>query len=68
MQEISFYCKKCKKSMRMSYRLSGNDDAPFLSGMTFKCHTNRCTRVVRLKNYTEKQIRTMADAMDRYYL
>lgn len=68
MQEIDFYCSKCKKSMRMSYSLSGNDDAPALNGMTIKCHTNKCTRVVQLMNFTEKQIRMKADAFGKYYL
>ena len=27
MQEITFYCKNCKKSLHMSYQLTGNDDA-----------------------------------------
>lgn len=28
MQQIDFYCKKCKKSMKMSYMVSGDKDAP----------------------------------------
>lgn len=40
MQQIDFYCKKCKKSMKMSYIPTGNIDAPVLSGMILKCHIN----------------------------
>ena len=37
----------------MAYLLTGNDDAPVLPGMIIRCHTNRCTRVMVLKKYTE---------------
>ena len=53
MQQIDFYCKKCKKSMKMSYMVSGDKDAPILTRITIRCHTNKCTRVVMLKNFTE---------------
>ena len=52
MQQIDFYCKKCKKSMKMSYMVSGDKDALVLRGMTIRCHTNKCTRVLMLKNFT----------------
>ena len=42
MQQIDFYCKKCKKSMKMSYMVSGDKDAPILTGITIRCHTNKC--------------------------
>lgn len=40
MQEIEFYCKNCKKSMKMAYRLSGDLQAPVMTGMMIRCHTN----------------------------
>ena len=68
MQQIDFYCKKCKKSMKMSYMVSGDKDAPVLKGMTISCHTNKCTRVVMLKKFTEEQIIAKADAHGKCYL
>ena len=68
MQEINFYCKKCRKSMKMSYTLTGDETTPVLTGITIRCHTNKCTRVVTLKNYTEGQIIAQADALGRVYL
>ena len=52
MQQVDLYCKKCKKSMKMSYMVSGDKDAPVLTGITIRCHTNKCIRVVMLKNFT----------------
>ena len=66
MQEIEFYCRKCKKSLKMAYALSGAKDAPVMTGMTIRCHTNRCTRVVALKKFTEGQILTMAQSSKCY--
>ena len=31
MQEIEFYCKKCRKSMKMSCTLTGDKDAPAMN-------------------------------------
>ena len=41
MQQVDLYCKKCKKSMKMSYMVSGEKDAPVLTGITIRCHTNK---------------------------
>lgn len=54
MQEITFYCKKCKKSLKITYRLTGNDDAPVLPNINIVCH--HCKRVMYLKKYTEKML------------
>ena len=68
MQQINFYCKKCKKSMKMSYMVSGDKDALVLRGMTIRCHTNKCTRVLMLKNFTEGRLIENADANGKCYL
>ena len=68
MQKIEFYCKNCKKSMKMAYRLSGDLQAPVMTGMMIRCHTNKCTRVVMLKKFTEEQIIAKADAHGKCYL
>ena len=68
MQQVDLYCKKCKKSMKMSYMVSGEKDAPVLTGITIRCHTNKCTRVVMLKNFTEGRLIAQADTKGRCYL
>ena len=68
MQAIDFYCKKCRKSMRISYALTGDRTAPAMNGIMIKCHTHKCTRVVTLKNFTEGQIVERTDALGKCYL
>ena len=68
LQAIDFYCKKCRKSLRISYALTGDDNAPAMNGIIIKCHTHKCTRVVTLKNFTEGQIKSRADAQGKCYL
>ena len=68
MQTIDFYCRKCRKSMKMSYSLCGDDDAAALSGIMIRCHTRKCTRVVTFRSFKEGQIRRGADASGKYYL
>lgn len=55
MQGITFYCKKCRKSTRVTYRLTGNDDAPVLLNIDIVCH--HCKRVMYLKNMRRKCLR-----------
>ena len=68
MQEIDFYCRNCKKTMKMTYTLTGDDDAPVMTGMMIRCHTNKCTRVAILKKYTEGMVRARADAQGKCYI
>lgn len=67
-KQIEFYCKKCRKSMKMAYLLTGNDDEPVLTGMIIRCHTNRCTRVMVLKKYTEGMLIARADNEGKVYI
>ena len=41
---IDFYCKKCKKSMKVSYMVTGNRNYPVLPRVMMKCH--HCGRVI----------------------
>ena len=68
LQAIDFYCKKCRKSMRISYALTGDRTAPAMNGIMIKCHTHKGTRVVTLKNFTEGQIAERTDALGKCYL
>ena len=52
----------------MSYEISGNDDAAAMNGIMIRCHTNKCTRVVTLKNFTEGQIIARTDSCGKCYL
>ena len=67
-KQIEFYCKKCRKSMKMAYLRTGSDDASVLPGMIIRCHTNRCTRVMVLKNYTEGMLIAQADNDGKVYI
>lgn len=55
-KKIEFYCKHCKKSMKVRYIPSGNPDALVLSGIEMACHTRKCIRVITLKRVTEGDI------------
>ena len=68
MQEIDFYCRKCKKSLKMTYCLCGDNNAPAMRGIMIRCHTRKCTRVVTLKNFTEGQIKERTDSLGKCYL
>ena len=65
MQQIDFYCMKCKCSMKISYMPTGKPDTPVLNGIFMKCH--RCKKVMTLKNYTEGQVVAQADSKGRIY-
>ena len=51
---IDFYCKKCKKSMKVSYMVTGNRNYPVLPRVMMKCH--HCGRVMTLKNFKEGEL------------
>ena len=68
MQEINFFCRKCKKSLKLSYIPCGNNDTQVMNSMIIRCHTNRCTRVVTLKNFTEGRMIEKTDASGKCYL
>lgn len=54
MHQIDLYCRKCKKSLRMSYIITGNEDAYVLENIVVKCH--HCKRALVLKKYTEAML------------
>lgn len=68
LKTISFYCKKCGKSLKMEYALTGDDKAPLLSNMIIRCNTRKCTRVMIPKNFTEGKLLENADSQGRYFL
>lgn len=68
MKQIDFYCKKCGKSMKMAYSISGDNEAPVLPGMIIRCHTNKCTRVMILKKYTEGMVIAQADKEGKVFI
>lgn len=68
MQAIEFYCRKCRKTMKMAYTLTGEEESPVMTGMMIRCQTHKCTRVVALKRFTEGQLKTMCCAPGKCYL
>jgi len=63
--KITFYCKRDRKSMRVSYRLTGEANAPVLPNVDIACPY--CTRVMFLKKFTEKKLCEGAIG-DRFYM
>ena len=57
-----------QKSMKMAYSVTADDDAPVLPGMIIKCHTNRCTRVMVLKKYTEGMLIARVDKEGKVFI
>lgn len=57
-KSIDIYCKKCKKSYRVSYSVTGNDSARVLENITMKCAT--CKRTVVFKKFTEAKLIELA--------
>ena len=63
--KITIYCKKCKKSTRVSHVLTGNDDTLVLPNVQIACM--HCTRVITFKKLTEGEIKMKAKG-DRFYI
>ncbi|SHJ23328.1 hypothetical protein SAMN02745725_02062 [Pseudobutyrivibrio xylanivorans DSM 14809] len=68
MQKVDFYCKKCKKYMSISYIPIGDKEHLVLPGVIMKCHTNKCKRVVTLKNCSEERIIVRTEKNGKCYL
>lgn len=68
MKQLDFYCKKCKKSLKISYVLTGDMSTPVLKGIVMRCHTNKCVRTITLMNMTEGDILKRADKMGRVFI
>ena len=66
MQEIKIHCKKCKKSMGLTYNAVGKPLAPVLPNVTLKCHT--CKKVSTLKKYTEQMLLERMDNEFRVFI
>ena len=66
-EEIYFFCKKCRKSLGVTYTLTGDDNAPVLPNMMIKCGRNHCKRVMFLKRYTENKLIKNATG-DKFYM
>lgn len=65
---IEFYCKKCKKSLGVSYKTTGDENALVLSGIIMKCPTRKCIRTVACKKLTEGDILARIDKNNRIYV
>ena len=62
---IDFYCKKCKKCMKVSYMVTGNRNYPVLPRVMMKCH--HCGRVMTLKHFKEGELLDKVE-QDKYYI
>ena len=66
MQEISFYCRKCKCSLHMSMVPSGKPDKIVMDGVFMKCKRDK--RVITLKKVREGDIISKADKEHKFYI
>ena len=51
---IDFFCKNCRKSLKVSYRSTGDINSKVLLNKSIACM--QCKRVIRLKGYTERMV------------
>lgn len=65
---LQMYCRKCRKSMGISYLISGEDDVSVLTGITMKCRTNKCHRIISFDQMTEGELKTLADKDGKIYI
>ena len=64
-EKITIYCKRCKKSTRVSHVLTGCDDTPVLPNVQIAC--THCTRVITFKKLIEGEMKKNAKG-DRFYV
>ena len=67
-KEIDFYCRKCKKGLKISYYPTGDKSTPVMNGIVIRCHTNKCVRAMVMKNYTEGQLCDIADKNGKVFI
>ena len=68
MREITIFCRKCGKSMRIDYPITGNDESMVMNGVIIRCHTHKCSRAITLKNVTERMLKANTDIFGKCYL
>ena len=66
MQEIKIHCKKCKKSIGLTYNAVGKPLALVLPNFTLKCHPSK--KVSTLKKYTEQMLLERMDNEFRVFI
>lgn len=55
MENLELYCRRCRKSMKISYLTVGDDDVLVLENIQIKCH--HCKRILTFKKYTERMLK-----------
>ena len=65
MSRVDLYCKKCRSSMYVSCRLSGDMDQELLTGAVMKCY--RCKRVITIMKLTEGKVASEVDSTGKLF-
>ena len=65
MSRVDLYCKKCRSSMHVSCRLSGDLDQELLTGAIMKCY--RCKRVITIMKLTEGKVASEVDSTGKLF-
>ena len=53
-EKVELYCKRCKSSLHIFYRLSGTPEREVLPGIEMKCP--KCSRIMTMKQFTERDL------------
>ncbi|SFL29010.1 hypothetical protein SAMN05216390_11731 [Lachnospiraceae bacterium KH1T2] len=52
--KVDFYCQRCRKSLHLTYGLTGKMDSPVMPNITMKCP--HCTRALEFKDIKERHL------------
>ena len=62
---VDLYCRRCRRSLHVSYDVTGDPESPVLPHITLKCPY--CTRVMSFKRFQESRL--VAHMKDgKYYI
>jgi len=64
-EKYTFYCKKCRKSTKVSFLVTDDDNTPVLPNIDIIC--THCRRVLFLKKYTQRKLKE-SSVGNRFYI
>lgn len=68
MKQLDFFCRKCRKSLKTGYVLTGDASTPVLKGIVMSCRTNKCVKSCMFMNMTEGDLVAKADKNGRVFI
>ena len=52
--KVDLYCRRCRKSLHLTYEFTGDMESPVMLNITMKCPN--CTRAVEFKGIKERHV------------